>query len=179
MKAPRYLIGGLIVVALVGLGIVGLGRKPPPTPPESKNNQTIERFVDAEFKSYDGELVTLRQFAGKSLVINAWASWCPFCVDELPDFAGVQEEFGNQVAIIAINRAEGRDAAKEFSDAYEVSDDMVFLLDPADSFYRAIGGFSMPETIFVNRNGEITEHVRGPMKVETIRDKVKKLVETN
>lgn len=181
VRPSRYLIGGLFLVAMIGLGIAGFARRPPSTPPASQNaqtTQTIERFADTQFQSYDGESTTLRQFAGKPLVINTWASWCPFCVEELLDFATVQQEFGSEVVIVAINRAEDRDAAKQFSDAYQVSDDLIFLLDPRDSFYRSIGGFSMPETLFVNRTGEITEHVRGPMTLETIREKVKRLVES-
>lgn len=107
--------------------------------------------------------MSLADFAGKPLVINSWAAWCPFCREELPAFAAVQEEFGDRVVIIAVDRAEPLETAKRYSDELGVTGKLIFLLDPDDSFYRSIGGFSMPETILVDREGNIREHVRGPI----------------
>ena len=67
------------------------------------------------------------------MVINAWAAWCPFCKDELPDFAAVQQEFAGDVVFIAIDRAEPLSVAKRYTDELGVTDDMIFLLDPKDT----------------------------------------------
>jgi len=42
--------------------------------------------------------------------------------------------------------------------------------------YKSIGGFSMPETIFVNSNGEIVVHKRGPMELGEMREYTNKIV---
>ena len=132
---------------------------------------------DFSLEDYQGQKVSLADFKGKPLVINSWAAWCPFCRKELPDLAEVQKEFGDQVIFIAIDRAESLATAKKYSDELAVSGKMVFLLDPGDSFYRSIGGFSMPETIFVDSNGNIDFHKRGPMTVDEIRTRTEKIVE--
>lgn len=132
---------------------------------------------DFHLQNYDGEAVSLANFKGKPMVINSWAAWCPFCRKELPDFATVQKEFGDKVAIIAIDRQESLKTAKNYTDKQGTTDGLTLLLDPSDSFYRAIGGFSMPETIFVDKNGAIVFHKRGPMDVNEIRDRVKALIE--
>lgn len=136
-----------------------------------------ELAPDVALTDYDGKAVRLSDFSGKALVVNAWAAWCPFCVKELNDFVAVQKEFGDRVVIIAIDRAESRDTAKQFTDGLGISNDLVFLLDPDDSFYTAIGGFAMPETIFVKADGIIHFHKRGPMPVEEIRQRVNELVQ--
>lgn len=136
-----------------------------------------ERIPDISLKNYEGNDIRLTDFSGKPLVVNSWAVWCPFCVKELADFALVQKEFGERVAIIAIDRAESRDAAKEFTDGIGVTDDLTFLLDPNDSFYQSIGGFSMPETLFVKADGAIHFHKRGPMTIEEIRQRTQELVQ--
>lgn len=51
-----------------------------------------------------------------------------------------------------------------------------FLLDPEDAYYRAIGGFAMPEILFVDRDGTIRSHKRGPMEREEFRRRVEDLV---
>ncbi len=129
---------------------------------------------DLAFKNYDGETVTFSDFRGTPLVINSWAAWCPFCVKELPDFAKIQEEFDKKIVVIAIDRAEPLETAKKFSDEVGVTGRLVLLLDPGDSFYRAIGGFTMPETIFVNADGVIIDHKRGPIDADEMRGRIKR-----
>lgn len=144
---------------------------------EVKTSGTGEEVPDFSLEDYEGETVHLADFTGKPLVINSWAAWCPFCVKELEDFAAVQREFANEVVIVAIDRAESLAVAKKFSDEAGLTDDLVFLLDPDDSFYTAIGGFAMPETLFVTGDGEIQFHKRGPMDEAEIRQRVQALLD--
>ena len=153
---------------------------------ESTRRTQFEKAPDFALQDYDGKTVRFADFAGKPLVINSWAAWCPFCRKELVDFAAAQKEFsaeggsasggGETVAIIAIDRAESRETAKKYTDEMGVTNDLIFLLEPSDSFYRSIGGFSMPETIFVDRNGNIVERKRGSMEINEIREKIQKLL---
>jgi len=128
---------------------------------------------------YNGNTVSLEKFRGKPLVINSWAVWCPFCRKELVDFATLQQEFGNRVTAIAIDRQEPLAKAKGFTDELGITNDMLFLLDSSDSFYKSIGGFSMPETIFVNGAGEIVVHKRGPMELDEMREHTNKIISAN
>lgn len=139
-------------------------------------SETFDKVPNLSFTDYNGNKVSLSDFAGTPLVINSWAAWCPFCRKELPDFAEVQREFGDAVVFIAIDRQESLSVAKKYSDELGVSDDLILLLDPKDSFYRAIAGFSMPETIFVDADGNIRDHKRGPMDADEIRQRVEKLL---
>lgn len=121
----------------------------------------------------NGNIINLRgDFQGKILVVNSWAGWCSFCKKELIDFASVQNMYPDDVVFIAINRAESIEKAKKFTDELNVTDQLVFLSDPEDLFYEAIGGFTMPETIFVDTKGNILIHKRGPMDVVEIRTKL-------
>lgn len=128
---------------------------------------------------YNGEQHSLADYAGKHLVINSWAAWCPFCKKELVDFAAVQQELGDEVQFIAINRSESLETAKGFTDEHGISDDMIFLLDPEDSFYQSIAGFAMPETIFVNPEGQIVFHKRGVMTKKELMQAITDVFELN
>src|SRR3989338_9526715 len=144
-------------------------------PAPRASRQAGEKAPDFALQNYNGKTVRLADFAGRPLVINSWAAWCPFCRKELVDFAAAQKEFGDKVVIIAIDRAETRETAKKYTDELGVTN-LIFLLDPSDSFYQSIGGFSMPETIFVDRDGNIAERKRGPMEIKEIREKIQKLL---
>ena len=128
-------------------------------------------------EDWNGNEVTLADFQGKPLILNSWAVWCPFCLDELPDFAELQQEFGDSVVIIAIDRSEPTEKQKKFTDELEITDKILFLNDAKDSFYQSIGGFSMPETIFVDKDGNIRLHKRGPMNVEEMKRVLKNIIQ--
>jgi|SRR3989344_2474523 len=133
-----------------------------------------ERLPNLTLKDYEGNAVDLVGFSGKAIIVNSWAAWCPFCRQELPDFAALQKEFPD-LAVIAVDRAESLATAKRYSDELKVTGNLVLLLDPSDSFYKAIGGFTMPETLFVDKDGVVTFHKRGPMTLDEMRQKVSEL----
>src|SRR3990167_2653860 len=170
-KVLAIVIGILIVV---GFGWLAISSRN--TPEESTRQTQSEKATDFALQDYDGKTMRFADFAGKPMVINSWAAWCPFCRKELPDFATAQKEFGDKIVIIAVDRAETRETAKKYSDELGVSDELIFLLDPQDSFYRAIGGFSMPETIFTDGNGNVIIHKRGPMDLQEIREKIQQII---
>jgi thiol-disulfide isomerase/thioredoxin len=166
-----------IFLAIIGIVLIG-GFVFDKRSGSDQANQLEEGGVSFAFnlEDYEGNTVRYSDFSGTPTVINSWAAWCPFCKDELPDFALAQKEFGDQVAIIAINRKESLGTAKFYSDELDVTEDLVFLLDPTDSFYRSIQGFAMPETIFVNSAGEIVHHKRGVMELPEIREKINEIL---
>ncbi|MBI2121944.1 MAG: TlpA family protein disulfide reductase [Candidatus Sungbacteria bacterium] len=151
-----------------------------PVPP------TAKPMPELIFSDYEGKIVNLSEFRGplrsreseasKPLIINVWASWCSYCKKELSDFAVIQQEFGEKITVIAIDRRETPEAVKKYSDDLGVTGKIILLLDPDDSLYKAISGFSMPETLFVDREGSIRYHKRGPMELEEIRRRAQKIL---
>jgi len=143
------------------------------------NKSDFDKFAHITIIDYNGNTVSLEEFRGRPLVVNSWAVWCPFCRAELPDFTELQKEFGDRLVVIAIDRQEPLAKAKGFTDELGITNDMLFLLDSSDSFYKSIGGFSMPETIFVNSAGEIVVHKRGPMELDEMREHTNKIISAN
>src|SRR3989344_844662 len=172
MNKVLAIIVGILIVG--GVGWLAISSRN--ASEESTRQAQFEKAPDFALQDYDGKTVNLTNFAGKPLVINSWAVWCPFCRKELVDFAAAQKEFGNDVVIIAIDRAESRETAKKYTDELGVTNNLIFFLDPSDSFYQSIGGFSMPETIFVDKDGNIAERKRGPMDIREIRERIQKII---
>ena len=170
------IIGIIVSIAAIGGFLIFSGGG---TENSQENKESTSSGKDKAppffLKDYDGNEVALADFAGKNIIVNSWAVWCPFCVKELKDFAELERELGDSITIIAIDRAESLEKQKSYTDDLGVTDDMIFLLDPNDSFYRSIGGFSMPETLFVDGEGNILLHKRGPMTLEEMRQKANEL----
>lgn len=146
--------------------------------PDRGQDNPSEAFFGITLLDYEKNEVQFSDFDGRPLVINSWAVWCPFCKKELADFAALQEEFSNEITVIAIDRQESLKKARGYTDEIGITEKMLFLLDPTDSFYKSIGGFSMPETIFVDESGAIIVHKRGPMDLEEMREHALKIINT-
>lgn len=173
-----YLIfGGILIIAVIGVVVLGGNRNQEVSSSTSEQTQssTLGKAPDFSLKDSHGNTVNLADFEGKNIIVNSWAVWCPFCVKELEDFAKLQQEFGDEITIVAIDRAESLEKTKSYTDEVRVTDDLIFLLDPNDSFYRSIGGFSMPETIFVDGEENILFHKRGPMTFGEMKEKVEEI----
>ena len=170
----KPIIMGVGILAFISGGILLLTQGGTTLEEQGTTLGSQRQVKDFTFVDYDGNTVALADFSGKPLVINSWASWCPFCVKELPDFTLLQKKFPEMV-VIAVDRRESLNTAKSYTDDIGITDDLVFLLDNSDSFYRSIGGFTMPETIFVDAEGNIRHHKRGPMNVAEISQRAQQL----
>lgn len=173
MKAKGPILAVVVLATVVGL-LVFQNRSATRELPEKRSD--LDQLAAVALTDYRGAAVSLADFKDKPLVVNAWAAWCPFCKQELPDFAVLQNEFPG-IVVIAIDRAESLDIAQTYTDGLGISDKMIFLMDPGDDFYKNIGGFSMPETVFIDVHGTIVFHKRGPMTLDDMRKAVKKYLQ--
>lgn len=154
----------LIILGVLGVVVVGVFL----FNTDGVRESTPDKLPQVSVQDMRGDDISLTEFVGKPLVVNSWAVWCPFCRRELPDFAALQVEFPN-ITVIAVDRAEPIEIVREYTDELGITHALTLLLDPNDDFYRAIGGFSMPETIFVDKSGSIVFHKRGIMTLDEMR----------
>lgn len=164
---------GLIVVLLVA--VVGsfwhvfLRDRP------AAEEETFAQEYSLAFADYDGAEVLLSSFRREVLVAYTWASWCTYCAAELENLASLKRSYGDDVQIVAINRAESALVARDYTQKLAV-DGLVLLIDTTDSFFKEIGGYAMPETVFIDSRGTVIFHQRGPMRIEEVRRKIEELL---
>lgn len=116
----------------------------------------------ANFTDFNGNDANLDQFLGKTLIVNSWASWAPSSVEELKLLTSVAKKYRDQdVVVIAINRAETRRTAESFLKTLGLSDEVLLIVDVDDRYYKAIDGFTMPETLVYDKRGEVVAHKKG------------------
>lgn len=114
-----------------------------------------------EMVGFNGETVALADFAGTPVVLNFWASWCPFCIAEMPDFEDVSNARAGQVAFIGVNLQDDAGAA----DSLAVETGVTYQLarDPQGVVYSAFGGIGMPTTVFIDADGIVRDVVTGQL----------------
>ena len=110
---------------------------------------------DFRLLNLDGNPVHLSAL-GTPAVVNFWASWCTFCIEEMPDFQRLQEQVEDRAVVIGINRAESLKVARQFADqtgaGYPLVLDLEDELGDRGGPYQIVG---MPTTYYVAADGRI------------------------
>jgi len=172
MLPKKYAYIPLVILVLIAI-IVGLiawrhSKQP-------KTGETFDKSYGLVLKDYQGNDVHLYEFRRKVLIAYAWASWCPYCGAEIQHLSQLKTKYGDEVQIVAINRAESLQDAKAYTDKLDVSN-ILYLLDKDDAFFKSIGGYAMPETVFINNTGDVTFHQRGPIQIDAVEQKIQELL---
>jgi peroxiredoxin len=108
--------------------------------------------------------------AGRPLVINFFASWCPTCVGEMPEFERVHRLLGDEVAFLGVSQSDSRDASIQLASETGITYETAF--DERGELFRAFGALGMPTTVFVRPGGEIVEVWAGGLDARTLRQLV-------
>ena len=118
---------------------------------------------DFNMTDWDGNTVRLSDFFGKPVVINFWASWCPPCRVEMPDFNRVYADIGNEVQFLMINLADGQQETVEIAKRYIESNNFSFpvYFDTRREGSRAYSIRYIPTTLFINKEGHIAVEDQG------------------
>lgn len=132
---------------------------------------------DFTLPSLDGsEQVELKQFQGKPVVINFWASWCVPCRAEMPFLEKAWNHYQSQgVVFLGVNIMDEEKNAKEFLEFIDIS--FINLWDPAAEMAEAFSIEGLPTTLFIDREGKIARRHDGSFIGETLEEEFANYVE--
>ncbi|WP_334077101.1 peroxiredoxin family protein [Paenibacillus sanfengchensis] len=123
----------------------------------------------------DGKVHTLEEYKGKAVVLNFWATWCTYCVNEMPALQAQWEKWRDQgVVVLGINTGEDEMTVRNFTEQLGI--DFPVLHDFENDAVRNYGVVPMPTTFFVNKKGRIASIHEGELNLETLDDQIKQLV---
>ena len=182
-KMKTFALLGVIVLVLVGASIA-YNRLREQVEPErtlttSDSDATTADAVteaypqarDFTVQDIDGNDVKLSEQFGKPLVVNFWASWCPPCKEEMPDFESVYQEMGEQVTFMMVNLVDGSRETLETATDYITANGYTFPIyfdinqDAAYTYTIT----SIPTTLFINAKGEIVTSAVGAIDAEALK----------
>ena len=143
------LILGLVLLALAACN---RGSKP-----------DLVNHMAPEFTLRDSErTVALRDFHGKVLVLNFWATWCPPCVEEMPSLRAMQARLRDRVSVLAVSVDEDADAYQRFLREHNI--DLLTVRDPEQKSNQLYGTSKYPETYIIDRSGIVRRKFVGPVQ---------------
>ena len=127
----------------------------------------------------DGSPKTLLELAdSKPLVINIWATWCPYCVQEMPDFKELYQEYGDRVSFAFVNATDGRRETVEGAATWLRDNDFAELPAYYDTSYEASAAFgarTLPTTAIISAEGQLISSAPGaidPTQMRAVLDEL-------
>ena len=123
--------------------------------------------VDFTLPDVAGKSVSLSDFRGKWVIVNYWATWCPPCLDEIPDLVSLYEDNRDSVVVLGVNYEEVNEGyLKEFVDSHLISYPVVRSEPvPVTPLGPVLG---LPTTYIISPQGERVARQEGPVTRKAI-----------
>lgn len=147
----------LLVIFLIGLYIFSNKTSSTDTAMGSLQPGAAAAIETASFYDLNEKLQPLAQWKGKVIVLNFWATWCPPCIEEIPEFIKIQKQYadqGVQFIGVAIDQKSKVEAfVRQTGVNYPILLGDLAGIDLARRIGNARGG--LPYSVIVDRNGKV------------------------
>jgi peroxiredoxin len=129
-------------------------------------------------RTLSGETFRLEAHRGEVVVLNFWATWCPPCRREIPDFVSLQKDLGDQglqFVGVALERSAGPEEVRAFADKMGIN----YPIGLGDgSIAKKYGGVrGLPMTFVIGPDGKIRKHVPGMTTEDRLRPVLESLLQ--
>lgn len=109
---------------------------------------------------------TLKDYAGRAVLVNFWASWCPPCLEEMPSLERLSRAMaGRPFEILAVNVGESTSQVKRFARLEAAG--IVLLRDPRGTAAVQWGVKVYPTSLLIDAEGRVRERLAGPVDWDT------------
>lgn len=145
------------------------------------DKQTEQQTIPLETFSLpdiSGTLTPISNWQGKILIINFWATWCPPCLKEIPDFIELQAEYASknvQFIGIAIDDVQ---FVKDYISFIDINYPILIAKEEGEQLARKLGNVmnAIPYTIIVNQQSQIFFRHPGELSKQRIRELLEPLL---
>lgn len=123
---------------------------------QAQKKAKVEEGVEApdfEFETMDGQTAELSDYRGKVVVLIFWATWCGYCMRDMPELDKIDQAF-DSVQIVAINRGDRNADAQ--AKAEELGYDFAWGLDEDGAIEALYPASGIPYTVVIDENGVVS-----------------------
>lgn len=120
-------------------------------------------LADFTFSAGGGATKSLKDFAGKVVLLNIWATWCVPCREEMPALDALEAKLGGKdFAVVAVNIDKGGpEKAAGFLKEIGVTR-LPLYTDPTGKLFFTLKAVGMPTTLIIDREGKEIARLVGP-----------------
>ena len=154
MRVRRYAMYTLLGALALGIGVWTARTRYTPT---DVSKMVPAQLWEMSFPDPAGKVHSLKQWRGKTLVLNFWATWCAPCREEIPDLMAIRSEYAAksvEIAGIAIDNAQ---AVAPYARQMKITYPVLIGEGEALAMARALGNPSgaLPYTVIIAPDGTV------------------------
>ena len=142
MRMPRILIFAVVLFLAAGCA-------------RSSALEVGEKAPDFSLRDTNGKQVSLSDFSGKVVILDFFASWCPPCRQEIPDFIALEKAYSDKgFSMVGVALVSAQDA-KDFAGKYGINYPVLIDDGKVSDAYGPIR--SIPTTFVLDKSGKIAK----------------------
>lgn len=117
---------------------------------------------DLQLVDLNGDVGSLADFSGRVVLVNNWATWCPPCKQEMPEFQAYFEKYqGQGFVIIGIDQSETAETVRNYVNHYGLT--FPIWLDQKNASLTVFNNMSLPNSYVIDRQGRVQLTWTGPI----------------
>ena len=126
---------------------------------------------------------SLSDYRGKIVFLNFWTTWCPYCIQEMPDIEEIYHELGEnaqEYVILGISSPSVYDTANEEEIIDFLKNNHIsypVLMDTTGEYFYLYGASSLPTSWFIRPDGSLIGYINGARTKEQLLDFLKQCVD--
>lgn len=168
----RILHSGRVIICVVILGAGGMCAQ---TPAQNLVHRPAPAFIRVDLA---GQEVRLKDYRGKVVLLNFWATWCAPCQVELPRFEQWQKKYGARgLQVLAISMDDN--AAPVRRTARRLHLDFPVVMGDAKLGEEYGGVLGLPITFLIDRDGRVVGRIKGETDLHSLEIAVRRLLDSN
>ncbi len=118
-------------------------------------------------RDLDGRTLASRDWRGKVVVVNFWATWCPPCRAEIPTLIAMQEKYRDHLMILGISEDDvAPDQVKRFTVENRMNFPTVMLTPELERLFPGVG--ALPTSFVLDREGRLVQKHVGMVAFDTL-----------
>ena len=135
---------------------------------EDQTEATTIQAPNVTILDASGKEVQLQSLVGKPIILNFWASWCPPCKQEMPDFEAAYKKYGTDIQFMMVNMTDGGRETIATAEKYIASQGYSFPIyfDTKQEAAIEYGVSAIPTTYFINAQGHIIAYAAGAITAQ-------------
>lgn len=171
------MLAAALVLLLAGAGFLynslSQGRAPGLPPAEDSASSQEDSPIPAPsfpLEDPEGNVLDLSDLMGdRPVVLNFWASTCPPCKEEMPDFQAAFEQYGQEIQFVMVNvgdamQGESRERAEAFLAETGYTFPVYYDIDYQGILTYGVTGF--PHTYFIDGQGDLQLYAPGKISAQ-------------
>ena len=154
------ILGGVLLLAIA----VGALRGQP-----GHAVSSVETPIDFTLQDLHGKPVKLSSYRGKVVVVDVWATWCPYCVREIPDLIAAQQQAikaGTPLQYLGIAMDDNIADVRTFAAKAHFNYPILYKDDAQMRPFGSVEG--LPTKFIIDKQGDIVDEIDGAVPMKTL-----------